>query len=527
LAVDEGASGSGIYDDSQGVRVIGVFRWLQETGVALLVEQDTSEVFGVIYATVLVNAGVALAAVFLAVGASLLVTRSIARPLISLADTATRIAAGDIDRIAPVESDDEIGRLARAFNSMTGQLSELIAGLEQRVEGRTKALRHRALQLETSAQVSREITAILETDVLLSRVVELIRHTFGYYSVRVFLVDEDTNALVRHASSGETPPAVARLDMAGDSLNAEAVRANQHVFLSETGQGGARFGHGESSEVRSELVIPLRVGGDVIGTLDVVSRNPDAFSTDDVLALQSLGDQLAIAIVNARLYRSSQELAVVQERNRLARELHDSVTQSLYSLGLLAEGWRRMVSAGQEEHVEDHLARIGEIAQSALREMRRLIYELRPPLLEEEGLLGALHRRLDAVEGRVGIDAGIVAEDLIELPPHIEEGLYRIALEALNNSLKHAAAKVVAVRISADNGRVVLEVKDDGVGFDPQGADLAGGMGFASMRERAAQIGGDLSISAEPGAGTVVRVAVDCAEWDGSSLVDNQLGEVS
>ena len=527
MVIENGGSVAGVLDDHAGTRVIGVYRWLSSLEAALVVEQDVSEVFGAIYTTVLVNGAVALFSVLLAVGASLLITRSISEPLVSLAATATEITSGDLERSARVEREDEIGTLAHAFNSMTTQLRELIESLEQRVETRTRALQQRAQQLETSAQVSREITAILEIDELLSRVVDLIRQGFGYYSVRVFLVDEEAGLLVQRASSGGAMKMIQPLDIDGSSPNSEAVRLNDHVLIEDVARDLSAADVIEPPGTGSQLVIPLQVGGQVIGTLDVLSQKADAFTADDVLAIQILGDQTAIAIVNARLYEKSQELAVVQERNRLARELHDSVTQSLYSLGLLSEGWRRLVSAGQLDNVEEHLLRIGEISQNALKEMRRLIYELRPPVLEQEGLLGALHRRLEAVEGRVGIDARLEVEDLVDMPAYVEEGLYRIALEALNNSLKHASANTVTVRIRADGGQLVLEVIDDGVGFDPQPINLDGRMGITSMRERAAQIGGELSVVAEPGAGTMIKASVDCESWVHQAQVGSQMKEIS
>ena len=226
------------------------------------------------------------------------------------------------------------------------------------------------------------------------------------------------------------------------------------------------------------------------------------------MAIQSLGDQIVVAIENAHLYDQSRELAVLEERTRLARDLHDSVTQSLYSLVLLTEGWRRLLNAGTESQTEDYLRRIGEIAQQALREMRLLIHELRPPMLEQEGLVGAVRKRLDAVEKRVGVEARVVMDDFVELPASLEEGLYWITQEALNNALKHAAAKKESVRMYVEGEMLVLEVVDDGQGFDLDAAKHRGGMGLASMGERAREMRGTLTIRSAPGQGTTVKVIV-------------------
>jgi signal transduction histidine kinase len=208
------------------------------------------------------------------------------------------------------------------------------------------------------------------------------------------------------------------------------------------------------------------------------------------------------------LASNAEELATIKERNRLARELHDSVTQSLYSLILLAGGWRRLAARGELTSVEDSLAEIEEVAQQALKEMRLLIYELRPPALDSEGFLGALHQRLNAVEKRAGIEARLIADDVVNLPPEIEEALYAITIEALNNALKHAAATSITVQLNANENLTVLEVVDDGKGFDPKAKEQHWGMGLENIRQRAAQIGGSLEIVASPGEGARLRIEV-------------------
>jgi signal transduction histidine kinase len=514
-AVLGAASGSGVYDGAAGTPVVGIYRRLSPLGAVLSVEQDVSEAFRAVWLTTGVNLVIALAALVLAVAASLSMTRSIADPIVELADTATQISRGALDRTAKVNRRDEIGALARAFNSMTAQLRDLINSLENRVDERTRALQEanvaleqRALQLQTSAQVGREITSILDIDVLLPRVVETIREAFGYYHVQVFLVDRDAGELVLRATSDSRSSEHKRLDLGLTSINARAAQTGEAVLANDVLREPGFLPDSQLPETRSELVIPLRLGRQVIGTLDVHNRQVGAFAREDVVAVQSLGDQIVVAIENAHLYDQSRELAVLEERTRLARDLHDSVTQSLYSLLLLTEGWRRMLSTASQTQIEDRLRRIGEIAQQALCEMRLLIHELRPPMLEQEGLVGAVRKRLDAVEKRVGIEARVVMDDLVELPASLEEGLYWITQEALNNALKHAAAKHEIVRIWVEDERLVLEIADDGQGFDLEAAGNKGGMGLASMKDRARVMGGTLTIESSPGRGTTVRVGV-------------------
>jgi len=514
-ALQARASTSGLYRDYRGQRVLGTYRWLPEWDLLLVAEQNLHEGLLAVRGIIIVNMAIGLATLVLAVVLALFVTRTIADPLGGLAATATEIAAGNLDGRASTSRGDEIGTLARAFNSMTAQLQDSITNLERRVADRTRALRRanetlerRALQLETSARVSRELTSILDIDDLLTEVVRLIRDAFHYYHVHIFLLSKDGEELVLRASTSPAVPEHRRIPVGGGSINGKAVCDGQAILVNDVKNDAFYLADQYLPDIKSELVAPLRLGNQAIGSLDVQSAENEAFTEQDLLVIQSLGDQIAVAIENARLYDRSQELAVLEERTRLARELHDSVTQSMYSVVLLTEGWRRSMRKGEAANVDEYLARIGEINQQALKEMRLLIHELRPPVLEEEGLLGALHQRLDAVEKRAGINARLLADQLVDLPHPVEDGLYRIAQEALNNALKHAEASSVVVRIATTNGKLVLEVEDDGMGFDLDGTDSQCGMGLSNMRHRAACLGGAIEIRSGPGEGTLVSVEV-------------------
>jgi signal transduction histidine kinase len=189
------------------------------------------------------------------------------------------------------------------------------------------------------------------------------------------------------------------------------------------------------------------------------------------------------------------------------------VTQALYGATLYAEAAARQLASGQVDMASEYLRELRDTAQEALREMRLLIFELRPSILESEGLVTALRARLEAVEERAGLEVefhveGEAVGNLRLLPTAVEEGLYRIAQEALNNALKHAGARRVRVSLERGEGAVVLEIVDDGVGFDPSTVVEGGGLGMEGMIERAAQIGGELVLDSEPGGGARVRVKV-------------------
>ena len=171
-----------------------------------------------------------------------------------------------------------------------------------------------------------------------------------------------------------------------------------------------------------------------------------------------------------------------------------------------------MAAAGDLDRVEGYLERLGDISQQALKEMRLLVYELRPLVLKREGLVGALQQRLDAVEKRAGVDARLLVEGEVELPALVEEGLYRIAQEALNNVLKHAAATSVTVTVRSEGDHAELEIADNGTGFELDAMIDQGGMGLVSMRERVEKMGGSFAVLSAPAEGTRVRVKVEVSD---------------
>jgi signal transduction histidine kinase len=258
--------------------------------------------------------------------------------------------------------------------------------------------------------------------------------------------------------------------------------------------------------------VPVRAKGRVQGVLSVLDETLGHLSAEDIALLAAIADHVGGAVERSRLRRRAEQAAVIEERQRLARDLHDSVTQTLYSLVLFAEAGKDALQAGNMERTGSHLVRLRDTAQQALKEMRLLIYELRPLALQSEGLVGALRHRLETVEQRAGIEAHLEVETLAPLPERVEAGLYGIAQEALNNVLKHARATQVTVRLSAGTQSVDLEIIDNGRGF-PGGDRLEGGIGLTSMRERARALGGTVSIRSETGRGASVLVTIRQEEY--------------
>lgn len=352
------------------------------------------------------------------------------------------------------------------------------------------------------------VTAALLQKLTLERVFEIVRREArdltGAAGGSVFLLEEDS--WLREAYE-EAPldPLSERLPVEG-TLTGEAVRSGRPIL---TNQYAGDFVEARTPIVKTEslLAVPLQVEGAPIGALNVANK-PGGFTDDDARMLGLLADVAAIAIENARMREQAKQLAIVQERQWLARELHDSVTQAMYSVTLYAEATRLALLSGKFDVAAENLQELQAMAREALFSIRLLIFELHPPVLEGHGLAEALRIRLAAVESRAGLQTEMHVEGERRLPLAIEEELYRIALEALNNVVKHAHAQRVTVRVRLDEDRVVLGISDDGTGYDPERARDSGGMGLRSMEERAQRIQAELTVHSAPGEGTTLRIEV-------------------
>jgi signal transduction histidine kinase len=262
-------------------------------------------------------------------------------------------------------------------------------------------------------------------------------------------------------------------------------------------------------DMRSFLGVPICAGGEVIGAFYLTDKeDADEFSAADQELIELLAAHAAIAVTNARLYERSRELSILDERNRLALELHDAISQKLFALSLTAESAGALLDV-DVEGAREQIDRLRQLSQELLEELRYLILELRPPELERDGLATTLRKHVEVLR-RVQAGAPEVELELDGVPPSEDDRdreLLRIAQEALQNAIRHSGASRIVLRLGAAGGRLVLEVRDDGTGFDPQATAVRGRrLGLSSMEERARRLGGELVITSAADAGTTVRL---------------------
>lgn len=260
--------------------------------------------------------------------------------------------------------------------------------------------------------------------------------------------------------------------------------------------------------------VPIRAGGQSLGSLCVMRHDPNQpkFTRDELTLLTSIAEQTGAVWESTRLRRRIEKAAVLEERQRLARNLHDSVTQLLYSMTLLAEAGQRILQKPDAPNPSQYIQRLGEIAQQALKEMRLLIYELRPLALQQKGLLEALQHRLESVEARSGVEYNLQAQDILVLNRLAEEELYRIALEALNNALKHSGATQVDIKLYQTQEFLVLSITDNGIGFQEETIETNGGMGLLSIKERTSRLQALYEYQSQPEQGTSLIVQVPLSQ---------------
>lgn len=376
--------------------------------------------------------------------------------------------------------------------------------LERRVEERTTEL---SLLLRNAQRLG----STLDRETLLRVMLEQLREVVEYKAAAVFWLLNRSEMLLLHyegpiaqdlltrrwslAEAGHSRLVVEQrqpLIIADVMAETPEARAFRTVALKQLGS--------VPDYIRSWMGVPLLLRDSVIGMIAFDHGTQGFYTEHHAQFALAFAQQAAVAIENARLFEQVNQWAALNERQRLARELHDSVSQALYGIALGTKTARALLTR-DPTLADDPLAYVLSLAEAGLTEMRALIFELRPESLENEGLIVALEKHTAALRLRheLAIDAELGSEP--EAPFAAKEALYRVAQEALHNIVKHARARQVRVALRGEDGGMRLEIADDGVGFDP-GRDYPGHLGLRSMRERVALEGGTLRIDSQPGQGS-------------------------
>ncbi|WKZ52567.1 MAG: histidine kinase [Anaerolineales bacterium] len=384
--------------------------------------------------------------------------------------------------LAPLIKNDETVGILNIAVDVTEQ-TKLQQNLERLIAERTRELQ---VLLDVTAAANRSLD-LKET---LATTLDLIVALVGASRAGVMLLDEPTGELIPYSLRPVR-------DVASDDL--EKMLSTCRSVLDD---GAALYVAPDPEEGLLEpgALIPLESRGDRLGVLVIVGSQGGAFSTAQLALFQSIADQLGVAVENARLFARSEQAAVAAERNRLARDLHDAVTQTLFSSSMIADVlpkiWERNPDEGRRR-----LEELRQLTRGALSEMRTLLVELRPAALADTDLGDLLEHQVNAFIARTRLQVRFERSVSYNPPVEVKEAFYRIAQEAFNNIARHAEAAQVRVRLDGEPGKMDLTIQDDGVGFDAQTLEHEG-LGLGIMRERARSIGSRLEVASRPGRGT-------------------------
>lgn len=404
--------------------------------------------------------------------------------------------------------------LAAAFASHVAVAIEN-ARLYEGVAARTR-------ELATLLDVSHHLASTLDLGPLLGLLLDQLRGIVEYDAAAVFLLaDADTLDLLEYKGPLPRARLAERWALADAEHSREVIRTRRPVLIPDVRADtplavafrwkAVRDLGAVPADIGAWLGVPLLRGDTAIGVLAFDHHRVGAFTPRHADLIMTAANQAAVAIENARLYARAQESAALEERQRLARELHDSVTQALFSMTLHARATQLAIERSgiaAESPAGRGVTQLRALAQGALAEMRALIFELRPGALAEEGLAAALAKQATALAAREGLEVRVeVPGTRLSLAPAVEEHLYRLGQEALHNVVKHAGAHRATVRLAATGPDLTLEIADDGRGFDPA-VSRPGHLGLGTMAERARAVGASLAIESAPDRGTTVRVLV-------------------
>ena len=433
--------------------------------------------------------------------------RSVLNPLRALSEAAKRIGEDKLDEPIQVEGPEEMRELSRAFDEMRirlndtrGELDQWKSTLEERVAQRTR-------ELETLNEISREISSRLDVQQVLNSVTEKARTLRGGEIASLCLVDESQHWLKLQTLSGPKHAIVGNT-MRADNQFADAVLAGESIMICgvDSCRGGCRM---LSDEFRvSHLAAPLRIGDRVIGALCVGSPAQNQFVAESANMLTKLANVAAIALENARLFAQAGRVATLEERHRVAAEMHDGLGQTLSYLGLMTDQVVDFLSGGKEGEALERLNKTRETIGKATSDVRRAINKLMDDSPAKKDLWTRLHDSADEIASQHDLKLVWLADadSAPEPSPQTAEQVYNITREALVNAARHAHAKQVSAHVGRDDENYFVTVEDDGKGFDTSQPAPSGHFGLQIMQARAKHVGGNIEVRSTPGQGTRVTL---------------------
>ncbi len=387
-----------------------------------------------------------------------------------------------------------------------GETQTYAEQMEQQVEARTK-------DLNALYDITAVSSQYLDLQTALEGVISKISAAMDCRTVTIQILDESGSMLRLAGYEGLSPPMVDYMQaMPVDNLFMEKVLQGDEPYILKEAQTDPRLAEVPIvAPTTYSVASAIRVKGRALGILGIATVRPQPPTREDIALLTSIADQLGVTIENARLRQNAEQSAVVEERKRLARDLHDSATQSLFSLTLFAAAARELVRGGELARAEEYLDEISSTANQTHKEMRLLLYELRPSTLAQEGLVGALRQRTQAVEVRSGIRSRITADIPHDLPAVVDDALHQVANEALNNILRHSGADSVKIDIQMQDAWIAMTISDNGQGFEADAVENDAGMGLTNMRQRIEALNGSIEYNSVPGQGSkiIARVPLD------------------
>lgn len=429
-----------------------------------------------------------------------LTRKSALDPLRELARAARRLGANDLATAVQVEGPEEMRALSASFDSMRVSLLELMSTLEERVAQRTR-------ELDALNEVSREIASQLDVRRVLHSVTEKARVLLdGDVSMLCLLDDAGEYLMLKSVSGADT----AQIERTSTINRASAVLTSHQALICSNAQCVGGCGLLANVHASSHVVAPLRIGETTLGALCVSAMRADRFSKESADIVTKLADTAAVALRNAQLYAQAEKVAALEERNRIAADIHDGLGQTLSYLGLVTDQTTELIAEGQDERALAHLSRARSAIGEATRQARASIQNLLDPAPRERKLcerLGAAAREFEE-KYRVKIDCRADENVSAAIPRETAEQALNVAREALENACKHARARSIRVHLGRENGSCFIKVEDDGHGFDPDAPcpDTRGHFGLRVMQARAEHIGGSLRVESAPGAGTRVTL---------------------